>query len=261
MDHRQYIEQYLSADVDGALNPAERQAVAAHLAVCADCRQRQADERALKAMVRQGLPILPAPPELRRNIIHALDREDARRLTARRRTLWIGSFAALATAAVLLLLIVAGGPGRQSPANRALQSAVADYLQAERGFTASPAISSQADLALALTNEFGYPFIWDFSPLGLTLAGARIDHRPDGGTVAYSLYKGKAGSILCINLRQVDFAIPPGGQVVHGIHFYRSGDVWVGVVNYGSVFCYFVTRLTPAQMMPALVRNAPNAGA
>ncbi|HXR34994.1 MAG TPA: zf-HC2 domain-containing protein, partial [Candidatus Binataceae bacterium] len=95
MDHRQYIEQYLSADVDGELSAPERQAVAAHLANCADCRQLQGDERALKALLQQRIPIVTAPPELRRRISAALDSETAPERAARRtgrarRPLWMG---------------------------------------------------------------------------------------------------------------------------------------------------------------------------
>jgi hypothetical protein len=260
MDHRQYIEEYLSADVDGALSPAERQAVSAHLAACVDCRQRQADERALKALLHERIPIVSAPAELRQRVITALGREDsrpaARHRRFSRRPLWVGSLGALAAAAAVAVIILVGGLGRP-PANAALEAAVNDYLSAERSFAPSSALNTPADLALALTSEFGYPFIWDFSPLGLTMAGARIEHRAGGRAIAYSFYKGKAGSVLCINLRQVDFTYPPGGEELHGVRFYRYRNLWIGVVNYGSVFCYFVSRLTPAQMLPVLVRGGP----
>jgi len=264
MDHRQYIEQYMSADIDEALSPAERQAVMAHLAGCADCRQRQADERALKSVLRERIPIESAPAELRQKIIAALDQEDARpalgRVRLGRRALVLSSLGALAAAAVVLIVVLAGGLGRQPPANSGLASAVNDYLSAERNFVPNPAITTQTDLAMALATEFGYPFVWDFSPLGLSLVGGRIDHQPGGRTVVYSLYKGKAGSILCINLRRLDLGMPPGGETVHGVRFYRYKNVWVGVVGYGSVFCYFVSRLTPAQMTPALIHGGPNLG-
>jgi putative zinc finger protein len=258
MDHRQYIEQYLSADIDGELSPAERQAVADHLSSCAACRQRQGEERAFKDFLHQRIPIGPAPPELRQKIIALLDREDAgtalgrKRLT--RRWLLTGTIGALAAAAVIAVVMV-GGLGRQH--NQALDAVANDYLSAERSFASNSAISTQAGLATALTSEFGYPFIWDFSSIGLTLAGARIEHRPDGAAVVYSLYKGKGQSILCINVRQPDFVFPPGGKETHGVRFYRYRDLWIGVVNYGSVFCYFVTRLSPAQMLPALIHGNP----
>ncbi len=263
MDHRQYIEQYLSADVDGALSSPERQAVSAHLAACADCRQRQADERALKALLRERIPIVSAPAELRHKIIVALDREDAqskgRRLRLSRRPLWLGSLGALAAAAAILVIILVRGLG-QPPPNRAFDAAVNEYLTSERSFASSSRLSSPTDLALALSTEFGYPFVWDFSSVGLTLAGARIERRPEGKVLVYSLYKGKAGSILCINFRQPDLALPPGGQELHGVRFYQYRNLWIGVVNYGQVFCYFVTRLTPTQLLPALLHSGPKLG-
>src|SRR5690348_2135942 len=117
MDHRQYIEEYLSADVDNELSASERQAVAAHLATCADCRQRQDDERGIKALLRQRIPVVAAPPELRRRIIDSLDREaNWNRATVRppsvrrfsRRKLWFNAMGALAAASVLVVVILKG---------------------------------------------------------------------------------------------------------------------------------------------------------
>jgi anti-sigma factor RsiW len=77
MDHQQYIEHYLSADVDSELSPAEQQAVSAHLATCPACRQRQYAERSLKTLLRRRILIVPAPDDLRRTVIAALDAETA----------------------------------------------------------------------------------------------------------------------------------------------------------------------------------------
>jgi hypothetical protein len=260
MDHRQYIEQYLSADIDGELTSAERQAVSSHLASCAACRQRQADERAFKTLLHQRIAVRAAPDELRQQIIAALDREDARGTPepARRRRsrLWLGAVGVAAVAAAIAAIVLIGGIGPQ-PGNPLLESVANDYLSAQRGFASNSALSTQADLATALTMEFGYPFIWDFSSVGLSLAGARIEHRPDGRSVIYSLYKGKGRSILCVNARQFDYAVPPGGQEFHGVRFYQYRGLWIGIVSYGSVFCYFATRMSPQQMLPALVHGSP----
>ena len=259
MDHRQYIEHYLSADIDGELTGPERQAVMAHLATCADCRQRQNAERALKSLLHDRIPIVSAPPEVRASVIAALDRETAptalkpARMT--RRPLWVGSIATLAAAAAVIAVILIRGMG--PPPNSTFEAAVTDYLQSEQRFTSNAGLHSVDELAMALANEFGYPYVWDFSSLGLSLAGARIDHLPSGKVMAYSLYKGPHGSILCINFRQLDYSPPPGGEELHGVRFYRYKDVWIGVVRYGSVFCLLVTRLTPAQMAPALTVGAP----
>jgi hypothetical protein len=93
--------------------------------------------------------------------------------------------------------------------------------------------------------------------LGLSLVGARIAHLPNGKVVAYGLYKGAPGTILSINFRELAFKFPPGGQVVQGVRFYKYCDVSIGVVRFGSVFCYLVSRLTPAHIAPALVVPSP----
>ena len=263
MDHRQYIEEYLSADVDGELSATERQAVAAHLATCADCRRRQDDERAFKALLRQRIPIVAAPPELRRGIIAAVDRETSRPLSVRRfgrRKLWLNALGALAAASVLVAVIFKGMSPPQ-PANRGFDAVVKDYLSAERSFASNPALGSLPDLALALAIEFGVPYVWDFSSLGLTLAGARIEHLPNGNPVAYALYKGQRGSILCINFRRLDYKFPSGGEELRGVRFYKYQHINIGIVHYGSVYCYLVTRLTPAQIAPAVAAGAPRTGA
>ena len=162
MDHRQYVEHYLSADVDGELTAPERQAVMAHLSTCADCRQRQNRERALKSLLRERLPIVATPPDVRASVIAALDREAApialkpARLT--RRPLWIGSIAAFAAAASIIALILIRGMG-PSP-NTTFEAAVTDYLQSEQHFTPNAGLHSVDELAIALANQFGYPYVW-----------------------------------------------------------------------------------------------------
>jgi mycothiol system anti-sigma-R factor len=260
MDHRQYIEQYLSADVDGELSDAERRAVSAHLANCADCRQRRGAERVLKALIRERITIMPAPPELRKRIAAVLEAKTAgaARKGLMRKPLWMASVAALAAAAAVLVVILVSGIGQ--PQNPRFDAAVADYLKSEQSFKSSAGLRSVDELAVALANQFGYPYVWDFSSLGMALAGARIDHLAGGKVVAYSLYKGARGSILCINFRALDYVPPPGGQMLRGVRFYRYKDLWVGIVRYGTVFCLLVTRLPPAQMAPALIVGAPNTG-
>jgi len=171
--------------------------------------------------------------------------------------LWIGGGGALAAAAVLFVIALRKGIGPPPPSNKGFDVAVKDYLSSEQSFASNSALGSLPQLAVALASEFGYPYVWDFSPLGMNLAGARIEHLPGGQTVAYALYKGARGSILCINFRQLDYQLPPGGQELHGVRFYKYKDLNIGVVRYGTVFCYLVTRLTPSQMAPALVVGAP----
>jgi anti-sigma factor (TIGR02949 family) len=257
MDHRQYIEQYLSADVDGELSSSERDAVAAHLADCADCRQLQDAERALKGLLKERIPVVAAPSELRQRIISVLDRETARPAARRaRRPLWMGSLGALAAAAAVLVVVLIRGFG-QPPANSSFDAAVKDYLSSQQSFASAPGLDTLPQLAVALASEFGYPWVWNFSSLGMNLAGARIDHLPGGKVMAYSLYKGPKGSILCINFRELAYRPPPGGAMLHGVRFYKYKDLSIGVVSYATVYCLIVSRLTPAEMAPALTVGAP----
>jgi len=259
MDHRQYIEQYLSADVDGELSSSERDAVAAHLADCADCRQLQDAERALKGLLKERIPVVAAPSELRQRIIGALDRETPRPAVrpARpaRRPLRRGSLGALAAAAAVLVVVLIRGVG-QAPPN-SFDAAVKDYLSSQQSFASAPGLDTLPQLAVALASEFGYPWVWNFSSLGMNLAGARIDHLPGGKVMAYSLYKGPKGSILCINFRELAYRPPPGGAMLHGVRFYKYKDLSIGVVSYATVYCLIVSRLTPAEMAPALTVGAP----
>lgn len=72
MDHREYIERQLSADIDGELDAEEQRAVAAHLADCDSCRQRRVAAIELKRLLRERMSIA-LPIELRERILAALD--------------------------------------------------------------------------------------------------------------------------------------------------------------------------------------------
>jgi hypothetical protein len=67
--------------------------------------------------------------------------------------------------------------------------------------------------------------------------------RADGKVIAYSLYKGGKGSLLCIIDRDEDFRFPPGDQVVKGIHLYRYKGYSIAATNRYSVFCVMITDL------------------
>jgi len=51
VDHNTYIEEYLSAHVDGELSATELREVEEHLAGCVNCRARFAEERAVKKII------------------------------------------------------------------------------------------------------------------------------------------------------------------------------------------------------------------
>ncbi len=78
----EHPEEWLSAFLDGALEPAERQAVAAHLARCAPCRDELDGEALLRDSVR-GLPVVEPPAGF---FEHVLAVGPAPRLREQRRT-------------------------------------------------------------------------------------------------------------------------------------------------------------------------------
>jgi hypothetical protein len=72
LDCQRYINDYLAAHADGELTTRERNDADAHVRSCAECRRRLADERSLKALVRQYTPLERTPAEVRLRIRAAL---------------------------------------------------------------------------------------------------------------------------------------------------------------------------------------------
>ena len=248
MNHRDYIDRYVGAHADDELSAEERLAVSEHLANCEECRDQLAIERTTKAMVQKAIPIVSAPDALRRRIIEAFDAEDraqrkARARISRRPMLWI---AATSIAAAVLMLVVNLNLNRA--ANPTFDAAIAAYLKSEQSFTPTVGAGSNDDLALAMINQFGVPMVWDFSSIGLAPAGGRIDHTTDGKAVAYSMYKGSSGSLLCIIKRTDKFNFPSSDQVVKGIHLYRYKGFSIAATDRYAVFCVMVTRLPIADL-------------
>ena len=215
MDHREYIERYLSADIDGELSAEERDAVAAHLASCDPCRQRRAAEVELKRLLRARLAIAPAPAEVRGRVLGALDSLEyqpgpMRRPAFRRPAVRISIGLVGAIAAAVAIFIIT-----RPPANPEFDAAIASYLKAEHQFTPNVPSATVDDMAVAMAAQFGFPFIWDFSTVGLSLVGARVDHTEDQTPVAQAYYRGGGASLLCIMRREnTTLTFPPGGEVV-----------------------------------------------
>src|ERR1700688_4222710 len=72
-----YIDKYLSAQVDGELSAAELRDAEEHLAGCVNCRARFAEERAVKALLRERAELRRTPPMVRGSILAALDAIDS----------------------------------------------------------------------------------------------------------------------------------------------------------------------------------------
>lgn len=252
MDHREYIEQYLSAHADDQLSPAERKQASAHLARCAECREELEAERALKAMIQAELPTLKAPEALRQRIragMDEIDRAAARQQRAMRsRVTWL---AGAALAACLALVIV---NLRAQAQNQVFDAAIASFEQSQRNFSPTVGTRSVDELAVTLINQFGVALVWDFTSLGMAPVGGRVDHTLDGKPVAYTLYKGGKDSLLCIIKREDVLPRLSGGTVVKGIHIYKYKGFTIAATNRYSVFCVMVTKVPPNEVARAFAR-------
>ena len=224
----------------------------AHLASCAECRGRFGAERAAKALLQKGPPIIAAPKALRERISAALDAIDraqpkARVRIFRRPLLWMAIGGSLA--ACLALLVV--NFSLTEPGNPMFDSAVASFLNSEKGFSPNVGSGSTDALAVALIEQFGVAPIWDFSSLDLASVGGRIDHTADRKAVAYTLYKGGQGSLLCRIDREEVLHFPSGGRVVKGVHIFRYKGFSIAATNRYAVLCVMVTRLPLEQLARA----------
>ena len=252
MDHRQYIERYLGLYADDEVSAEERLEISNHVASCKDCEVLLATERATRATLRDNVPEIPAPDALRQRILASLDAVDcaeARMTHLRRfnkRPLWIAAASLAACMAVIIFNL-----RTHSVENPAFDAAIASYVDSERKFVPTVGAGSTDELAVALINQFGVPLVWDFSSIGLSSRGGRIDKMPDGKVVAYSWYKGSKGSLLCIINRGEGFRFAPGDQVVKGIHLYRYKGYSIAATNRYSVLCVMVSDLSIADLARA----------
>jgi hypothetical protein len=206
-------------------------------------------------MIKDNVRVIPAPDALRRQIaasLDAIDRRDSKRTRLRNiggQPLWV---AALSLAACLAFIVL--NLRSHSFDTPVFDGAIASYVASQRDFVATVGTKSTDDLAIAMINQFGVPLVWDFSAAGLTSRGGRIDKTADGHIVAYSLYKGDRGSLLCIIDRGEGFRFPPGDQVVKGIHLYRYKGYSIAATDRYSVFCVMISDLPVAEMARAFDR-------
>ena len=250
MDHKQYIERYLSADADDELETGERREVREHISGCEECRRALADEIAMKAEVKK-LGSVRAPAELRNRIMAALDEVDRQsqsqsRVRSIRRPLAWTAIGAMAACLIAVIVLHA-----QQAANPAFDAAIQSFVQSEQSFASNVPSKSADELAVTYIDRFGVPMAWDFSSIGLEVAGGRMDQSSDGRTIGYSLYKGSRGSLLAVVYRNDLFNFPAGGEMVKGIHIYHYRGYSVAATNRYSVFCIMVTRLPTSDLAQA----------
>ena len=276
MDCATYIDKYLSAHVDGELSADELREVEEHLAGCVNCRARFAEERAVKALLRERAAMRRTPPIVRGSILAALDAIDAAdtsgasgrdraagadrggRFSIRRARIWAP--AAIAAVAVFAFVIL-HGVGGTPPAHAIppFDVAIDHYQQFAQRFEPNVKSTLPADLSGAYIDHQLPGFLWNFQHSGYKLMGGRIDRLADGSSVAYTFYRGDNGAILCTYMKSHGMQ-PPGGetQEIDGHHCYQYKGYSVCLsYPHGDFICVLVSRRPMKEFMQDIVDSEP----
>jgi Putative zinc-finger len=281
VDCTNYIEKYLSAHVDGELSAAELRDAEEHLAGCVNCRVRFAEERAVKALLRERAAMLRTPPIVRGSILAALDAIDsadaskaaagardrsagagrAGWFTMRRARIWVP--AALAAMAVFAFVILHGGSGT-TPAQAIppFDVAIDNYKQFVDHFEPNIKSNAPADISDAYMEHELPGFVWNFQRVGYKLVGGRVDRLPDGTPVAYTFYRGDTGTILCTYMKSHGLQVPPRGELRQpdepsgyggGEHHYYQYKGYRVCLSYPRSGCICI--LVTVQPMPEFIQD------
>jgi len=258
MECREYVERYLAAHADGELDPAERRAADAHIGRCESCRARLADERALKALIKNRLRKAAVPAETRAAIRAALDRAEAplsirERLGAgahlsqlSRRAASVGLTAIAAT--IVFALVMRGWSNRRAPASD-LDMIVAAFIASEQHFEPDPLCLSYGSAAEHYHAARMPAFIWSFEAFGFHLVGGRIGKLADGRPATFTLYRADRGAIMCIRFRASDFRIPAGAHAMTGDRYGYSYQGCSLVISVDKQWvCVLISNLTDSQL-------------
>lgn len=279
MDCGTYIEKYLSAHVDGELSPQELGEAEEHLAGCINCRARFAEERAVKALLRERAEMRRTPPMVRGSILAALDAIDSReassglagnsnrtggvnrgRRSVRRAAMWAGVPVAFAAIAVFAFIMLHGGNG-PTPAHAVppFDIAIDHYEQFVNRFEPNVKSTTPADLSDAYLDHQLPGFLWNFQHAGYKLRGGRIDRLADGTSVAYTFYSGDTGSVLCTFMKSHGFQLPDGEiQEMNGHHCYRYRGYSI-CLSYppGGFICILVSHRPMKDFMQDVADSEP----
>jgi hypothetical protein len=278
MDCSAYIEKYLSAHVDGELSATELRAAEEHLAGCVNCRARFAEERAVKALMRERAELRRTPPIVRGSILAALDAIDsadasktagrardrsadgdrAPWLSIRRARVWVPT--AIAAVAMFAFVILHGGVGT-TPAHAVppFDIAIDNYQNFVRKFEPNVKSILPADISGAYMDHQLPGFLWNFQHRGYKLVGGRIDRLQDGTSVAYTFYRGDTGTILCTYMKSHGLQ-PPDGEVQemysHHCYKYRGYSICLSYPPGGNI-CILVSKRPMKEFIEDIVDSEP----
>ncbi|HYB91259.1 MAG TPA: anti-sigma factor [Candidatus Binataceae bacterium] len=248
MDCSTYIENYLSAHADGELSGEEQRAADEHLAGCAECRARLFEERAIKAMLREGAALMSAPADVREKILTAIADEDKRKsplAVLRRARVWVPLV--LAAAAAVIFLVLPGRFARETPVP-VFDIAISSYQTVAVHFEPNVEAIPPGDTSNAYLGHFmGHEmpdYIWNFGTSGYKLAGRRLDRLQDGRDVVYTLYRGENDSIFCVFFEAREDELPRGQTFASGAHVffrYRGHSLCLTKYPEGDFYCVLVS--------------------
>jgi len=240
----------VAAHVDGLLTAEEVVLVAAHLAKCPPCSGVFADGQRYRREVRAYDWVRPAPADVRRRLLAAIDEEAA----AERPHWWhfwlrhpayrlatVGGLVALVLAVVFVMPKRGGAP---TPA--LLAAVVSDFRAVE---TNRLELTFRTDDPQELRDFFqrtanlGFSnTVVDLEVLGYELVGGTIVDlagKPSG----LSVYRSAQGLLVCHRFQGAEMPLPPGGETIRGETFYTIDGVTIRVHREGDVVCLMASAL------------------
>lgn len=237
---------------DGRLGGAESASAQAHLATCEECAALRREQEAVSKLLRRRAPHHRTPPEVRGQVLAALQGEHAtkapverlfRRPLVRRAVLTGAAAAALILAVLSLtrtaepdLLAVLARDVRAADAGSVSFALHSDDFERIRRFYAdSPRI------------DFSNP-VADLTPLGFRPVGADISRIADVDT-SLTLYRSADGRVVCRRFRAGAIPLPDGGEDIDGAIYHTVDGITVRVERIGDTICVMASSMPRAELV------------
>jgi hypothetical protein len=257
-----YIADFLTAHADGELSGEQLHLAEEHVHGCAECARVLAEERALKAIVRERRGIIRMPPQVRGSILAALDAADrddagARQPTPKtrppmvRHLRWAAPLAIAAAVAFVFVVLHRPAPAGAYPV---FDAAITNYQNFQGNFAPNVPSGSPGEIADAYITHKLPGYLWNFQPSGYKLIGGRLDQMPDGRMVSDTFYRADdGGTILCRFMTYANLKLPPqsSGEPLgeHHMYEYRGYTICLTYLPTGKYICILVSGKPMKQFM------------
>jgi hypothetical protein len=282
LNHREYINDFLSAHADGELTGAESREAEAHVASCPECAARLSQERALKALVRKHAGQIETPSAVHTKLMALLAEEaargegaleqksDSRRgpsrergvRTLRRPAVWISMSIAACLAIAFItarqLGFLSGDSVRvvyHEGGVPEFDIATAYLAKFDRSFKPNVPSGSYGDIASAYMDAHMPGYLWNFNGSGLRLVGGRLEKLPDGRMATFTFYKGGGHSLVCIRFKTSSDRLPPGAvhaMAGHSFYSYYGYAICYSYSPIGDFVCLLVTHQPVNQLLESV---------